>query len=522
MKESRKVKVLNQVVFVLPAVILFTTFVIIPFIFSFVTSFSKWNGVSNDFQWTGISNYLKAVEDAKFINSFVYTVKNTVVVTVIANTIGLVLALVLTCKIRGSAFFRTAFVLPNILSGIILGFIWKFIFMKGLPAIGEIIGFDFLEISWLGTPVTAFWSIVIVSGLCLLLFLAPFYLVIINSFKDNGELLTNIISWPKRFTLENYQKAYSQLKYAKVFSNSLIVTIAGNVGVTVFSAMAAYRLERFPSKGNKAITFILLAGLIIPFQVVMIPLVKVLAVETVPGEKVTIKVLQFKTELSDQMIAMADDYMKEHPEVDLQVESVISSDYDTVLKTRFASGEEPDIFNNEGYNKMVLWMDYLDDLSDQPWVKDMLDFTKEGITSDGKIYGMPLYIESYGFLYNKDYFEQAGITEVPVTLADLTQAVELLEAAGIAPFSVLGAEWYSSGVFLANVPMAQQDNPTEFIKELNDGTAAFTDNKIYQDWMDLVTLQNNHAVSDPMSVDFGTVVSDFANEKVAIILGTNG
>jgi len=242
----------------------------------------------------------------------------------------------------------------------------------------------------------------------------------------------------------------------------------------------------------------------------------------VSDEKVTVKVLQFKTELSEQMVAMAEEYMKEHPNVNLQIESVISNDYDTVLKTRFASGQAPDIFNNQGHSNMQLWLENLEDLSDQPWVDDMLEFTKEAITSDGKIYGMPLYLESYGFLYNKDYFEQAGITEVPVTLTGLAEAIEKLEAAGFKVFSINGAEWYPNGVFLANVPMAQQEDSTAFINQINDGTATFIDNEIYNDWMDMVDLMKSHAASDPMSVDFSTVVSDFSNGQVAMILGTNG
>jgi len=116
----------------------------------------------------------------------------------------------------------------------------------------------------------------VLIGFCVVLFLIPFYLVLINSFKDNAELLTNILSWPKRFILDNYQRAFSQLNYTKVFINSLIVTIGSNAGVTVFSAMAAYRLERYPTRMNKVIKLVLLSGLIIPFQVIMIPLMKVL------------------------------------------------------------------------------------------------------------------------------------------------------------------------------------------------------------------------------------------------------
>lgn len=163
MKENAKTKWLNQMIFVGPAVLLFLAFVITPFLFSVVTSFSKWNGVSNNFEWIGLQNYVKAFADSDFLNSFVYTLKNTVAVTLLANGIGLLFALALTSKIRGSSFFRAALVLPNIMSGIVLGFIWKFIFTKGFPALGELLGFKFLQLSWLGTPKTAFWGIVIVT-----------------------------------------------------------------------------------------------------------------------------------------------------------------------------------------------------------------------------------------------------------------------------------------------------------------------------------------------------------------------
>jgi len=185
MKESRKTRILNQTMFVLPTVILFSTFIIFPFVFSFVTSFSKWNGVSNVFQWIGVSNYLKVMEDEHFLKSFVYTIENTAAVTVIANMIGLLFALILTCKIRGSKFFRSVLILPNILSGIVLGFIWKFIFMKGLPAFGELTGIDFFGISWLGTPTTAFWSIVIVSVWQMSGYVMLVYITGILSVPDN-------------------------------------------------------------------------------------------------------------------------------------------------------------------------------------------------------------------------------------------------------------------------------------------------------------------------------------------------
>lgn len=196
---------MNQVVFVWPAVVLFFIFVIMPFMFSLGTSFVKWNGVSNHVDWVGMGNYLKVLGDKDFLHSFRYTVKNAAVVTALANGLGLVLALALTCNIKGSGWFRTVLVLPNILSGIVLGFIWKFIFMKGLPAIGAWTGLDFLEITWLGTPDTAFWSIVIVgvwqmTGYVMLVYIAGILsipgMVLESAYVDgakNSQLIRYII-----------------------------------------------------------------------------------------------------------------------------------------------------------------------------------------------------------------------------------------------------------------------------------------------------------------------------------------
>ena len=69
MKEKRVTRVTNQILFLAPAVFFFSLFVIIPFLISFGTSFSKWNGVSNNFQWNGLDNYLKALGDEDFFKS---------------------------------------------------------------------------------------------------------------------------------------------------------------------------------------------------------------------------------------------------------------------------------------------------------------------------------------------------------------------------------------------------------------------------------------------------------------------
>lgn len=108
-----------------------------------------------------------------------------------------------------------------------------------------------------------------------LLFLAPFYFVIVNSFKSFGDLLVNSANLPKSLHFENYTRVWEITQFPKVFTNSLIVTVASNIGLVLISSMAAYRMVRVPSKLNKLLLLGFVSAMVIPFQSVMIPLVRV-------------------------------------------------------------------------------------------------------------------------------------------------------------------------------------------------------------------------------------------------------
>lgn len=241
------------------------------------------------------------------------------------------------------------------------------------------------------------------------------------------------------------------------------------------------------------------------------------------GKKAIVKILQFKVEIADQLLALADEYMELHPEIDLQIESVNSDNYSTLLKTKFASGEAPDIFNNQGFSEFNLWKENLEDLSDQPWVKDMASITTEGVSDEnGHIYGLPLYLEGYNFCYNVKLFEQANITKLPETLEELDVVCQQLEDAGIpAVINSLGS-WYNMGVFGANVAMAHQPDVNAFIDGLNAGTEKFEDNDIFNQWVDLVDVMVKHTYLDPLTTSFSDQMSRMANEEAAITLCNNG
>lgn len=108
-----------------------------------------------------------------------------------------------------------------------------------------------------------------------LLFLVPFYFVIANSMKTFGDLLVNSANLPKSLNFDNYVKAWEIMKFPKVFMNSLWITVVSNLGLVVISSMAAYRLVRRPSKFNNLIFLAFVAAMVIPFQSIMIPLVRV-------------------------------------------------------------------------------------------------------------------------------------------------------------------------------------------------------------------------------------------------------
>ena len=108
-----------------------------------------------------------------------------------------------------------------------------------------------------------------------LIFLIPFYFVIINSLKSFSEILLNTSAWPKEFQWNNYVEAWRRLQYPKVFLNSLLITVFSNLGIVVINSMAAYRLVRSPNKISKIIFVLFISAMVIPFQSIMIPLVRV-------------------------------------------------------------------------------------------------------------------------------------------------------------------------------------------------------------------------------------------------------
>ena len=108
-----------------------------------------------------------------------------------------------------------------------------------------------------------------------LLWLMPFYLIIVNSFKSKTEIFSNTVGLPENFTTENYPEAYKELDFGRSFLNTLVITIIAVLLISIISAMAAYAIQRSESKISKIAYFVFVAAMLVTFQSVMIPLVSI-------------------------------------------------------------------------------------------------------------------------------------------------------------------------------------------------------------------------------------------------------
>lgn len=236
------------------------------------------------------------------------------------------------------------------------------------------------------------------------------------------------------------------------------------------------------------------------------------------GAVKTVKIFQFKTEIVEGLNELKVEFEKEHPNIKLDIQTVGGgADYGAALKTKFASGDAPDIFSNGGYAEMALWADKLEDLSDQPWVKDLIPLAAEPMTKDGKTYGMPMNLEGIGFVYNKDLFAKAGIKETPKTITELEEAAKKLQAINVTPFGNAYQEWWLLGIQGISVAFAQQPNVDEFIQGLNAGTASIVGNEKFKDWSNLLNLTVKYGQKNPLTTDANTHLAMFANGETAMM-----
>ena len=138
-------------VFVLPTLIAFTIGFIAPFLLGIYLSFCKFTTVT-DAKFIGLKNYVKILDDPTFVHSMWFTAAFTVVTVLLINVLAFAVALLLTKKIRGTNIFRTVFFMPNLIGGIVLGYVWQLLLNGILALVGRTLTYS---------SVYGFWGLVI-------------------------------------------------------------------------------------------------------------------------------------------------------------------------------------------------------------------------------------------------------------------------------------------------------------------------------------------------------------------------
>ncbi|MDN6968684.1 sugar ABC transporter permease [Oenococcus sp. UCMA 17063] len=212
----------NYWLFVAPTLILLGIIIVIPFIIGIFYSFTNSNGLTAS--WIGLKNYQLLLSDDNFLESCWLTILFSLLSVVGINVIGLGFALLVT---RSDNYFnrllRTIFFVPNLIGGILLGFIWQFIFIQIFQAFGESLDWSWLE-GWLSTPATGLWGLVILFWWQMSGYIMLIYISFLNNIPKNTIESAELDG-------ANNQQIFWHIKFpqlAPAFTISLFLTLANS------------------------------------------------------------------------------------------------------------------------------------------------------------------------------------------------------------------------------------------------------------------------------------------------------
>lgn len=269
----KKMPKLYYAFFTLPTLIAFVIAFLLPFLYGIYLSFTSFTTVTNS-TWVGLDNYIQAFTmDKDFLNATVFTFKFTIVAVILINILAFALAYLLTQKIRGTNIFRTIFFMPNLIGGIVLGYIWQLIINGVLLRFGVDITFK-AEYGFWGLMVLMNWQMV---GYMMVIYIAGIQNIsteLIEAAKIDGANSWQII---KNITLPMVMPAITICTFLtltnslKLFDQNLALT-AGAPGKA--SSMLAldifntfYGRNGFEGVGQaKAVVFFLLVAIIVLIQ----------------------------------------------------------------------------------------------------------------------------------------------------------------------------------------------------------------------------------------------------------------
>ncbi|MBC6718974.1 sugar ABC transporter permease [Treponema socranskii] len=248
---DKKKNALLYASFVGPSVLFFILVFIVPLLYGFYLTLTDWDGIASSIGFTGFSNYVEVFTDLSFWQSMRRTILYSAASVIAINVIAFLLAYLLTGGVKAESFLRAGFFTPNLIGGLILGYIWQFVFSRVFVNIYKIIPVALFEKSWLSSPGTAMASLIIVatwqySGYMLLIYIAGFVGIphdLIEAARIDGAgegLITRKIRIPLMVPSIVISLFLSITRTFKVYDVNLSLTAGGPYDSTKLAAMHIY------------------------------------------------------------------------------------------------------------------------------------------------------------------------------------------------------------------------------------------------------------------------------------------
>lgn len=175
---STSYKIKQYLMFAGPGTFLFLGVVIVPFLYGLYLTMTSWDGISKTKPFVGMANFVAAFQDTAYWQAMGRTAIYSVFAVILINIVAFALAYLVTSGVKGQNFFRAGFFVPNLIGGIVLGYVWKFVFNRAFVAIGNAITNGTVP-SLLSTPNGAMFCLILVSvwqyaGYMMLIYVAGF------------------------------------------------------------------------------------------------------------------------------------------------------------------------------------------------------------------------------------------------------------------------------------------------------------------------------------------------------------
>jgi raffinose/stachyose/melibiose transport system substrate-binding protein len=237
--------------------------------------------------------------------------------------------------------------------------------------------------------------------------------------------------------------------------------------------------------------------------------------------KLTIIHYMGEAQKQDALAQMIADFKTANPDVDVSVTAVQTANYNTTLKTMIAAGDAPDIiFGKPKEMSDLVKAGHIADLTGSSFLKNLTPSSLPAVTIDGKIYGVPVDLQTIGVFYNKDVFAKQGL-KVPHTYSDFLKVADSLKAAGIAPFAQPYKDnWTVFVDFYADEYVARQDAPT-FYQDIESGKTTFAGSKYFKDALTRFLKRVSYKTGDVWGTDNSTAENNLATGKAGMYLMGN-